>query len=254
MTSIIYRFVSKPNLPDKDVKVVIMSGLHKIFCKKLETLGVNIIKTPAFNSLNTPEKNHADFSCHHLGADLIIIPDKLNNLREKLEKFGFSILISKRELKKDYPNNVLMNCARIDNKIVLNLKTADELIINYCKENYIELIHVNQGYTKCSTAVINTNSIITSDPTIYKAAIKIGMDVLKIQPGYIRLDGYDYGFIGGCCGFISKNKLAFTGNIKFHPEHKKIEKFITDRNIEIINLSDGELIDIGGILPVIEST
>ena len=93
-------------------------------------------------------------------------------------------------------------------------------------------------------------SIITSDMSVYDKAGKKGVDVLLIEKGHIDLNGYDYGFIGGASGLISKNKLAFTGNVKLYPDYEAIKNFCNDRGVEIISLSEKKLYDYGSLFRV----
>ncbi len=76
------------------------------------------------------------------------------------------------------------------------------------------------------------------------------MDILKITPGYVNLEGYEYGFLGGACGMIGKGKLAFTGSIQNHPDYSDMKSFCDQKKVELISLTDGPLLDIGGILPL----
>ena len=78
------------------------------------------------------------------------------------------------------------------------------------------------------------------------------IDVLQISAGDIELDGYAYGFIGGCCGFIDKSTLAFSGNISLHRDFADIRDFAGNYHIKLHSLTNGKLYDIGGILPVKE--
>lgn len=107
-------------------------------------------------------------------------------------------------------------------------------------------------YSRCSVCVINENAIITDDISVFTAAQNFLSDVLFISKGSIRLDGYDYGFIGGCCGKIDKNKIAFNGRIDSHKDYKLIIDFITKHGVDCIELNNNVLTDIGGILPLIE--
>ena len=96
-------------------------------------------------------------------------------------------------------------------------------MLEFAENEGLNVINVNQGYSGCSVCVINDSAIITDDESIFTAAQNFLNDVLLIQKGSIRLNGYNYGFIGGCCGKISKNKLStqdfrqeFTGGVCVH--------------------------------------
>jgi hypothetical protein len=76
--------------------------------------------------------------------------------------------------------------------------------------------------------------------------IKYGLNCLYISPKEILLPGHLHGFIGGCMG-VYKNTVFLTGNLKHHPEGKKLDSFLQERNYNIINLYDGKFFDGGGI-------
>ena len=134
--------------------------------------------------------------------------------------------------------------------MICNTKTAYKPALKLLKEKII--LHTNQRYAKCCCAVVGENALITSDNGIYKICLANKIDVLKISVGDILLDGYAYGFIGGCCGFISKNTLAFSGNVKLHKNYTDIRDFARNYHVELYSLTNGKLYDIGGILPIKE--
>ena len=78
--------------------------------------------------------------------------------------------------------------------------------------------------------------------------------MLKILPGCIRLPGYGYGFIGGCCGKLDAATMAFAGDVLTHPDGRKILSFLERHGVCCRNLlPEGEkLLDIGSILPLMQ--
>ena len=109
----------------------------------------------------------------------------------------------------------------------------------------------NQGYAKCSCAIINENTVITADRSIANALDNFA-DVLLIKPGDIELPGYEYGFIGGCCGRLDKDKLAFYGDPYRHSSGREIVSFIEKHDCEPVSLKNGNLFDFGGFIPLFE--
>jgi len=112
---------------------------------------------------------------------------------------------------------------------------------------------VKQGYAACSAAAVDGYSIITADKAIAEAAGSRGYQALVISPGGIRLDGYDYGFIGGCCGLLDEKTLAFTGRLSSIKDGERIKGFCASRGVSVIELTDEPMKDIGGIIPLLES-
>ena len=248
------KFVDSPNLPKFKVKKVIVAGLRSDIYNNLKKLKIDTINIMPCPNLYKLESTHADMQCHHLNKNEIVISRDNTYLYKQLKNLGLDIKYSNKYLRKNYPYCSILNAARVNNYLFANAKYIDNTILENCLKNNIEIINVSQGYTKCSIAIIDSNSIITADDSIYKAAKIKNIDVLKIRPGYIELPGYNYGFIGGTCGLIDKNKIVFTGNILLHPDYKKIKNFIEGKNIEIICLNNKHLLDVGGILPITEQS
>ena len=119
-------------------------------------------------------------------------------------------------------------------------------MLDYCKNNGIKTVNVNQGYARCSTLIVAQNAAITADKSIEKALKSNGAEALLISEGNIRLEGFDYGFIGGA-SCTDEKTVYFFGNVKKHPDYEKIKAFCDryNSNIEIL-CEDEPLTDIGG--------
>jgi len=149
-------------------------------------------------------------------------------------------------LSSGYPNHIKYNIAKVGNRIICKYDSiARELKVHFEQMDY-EIIDVKQGYSKCSTAIVDENTIITSDKGIYNAVIKSGIDALLIAPGHIALEGLDYGFIGGCCVAFD-DLVFFSGDISKHPDYKSIETFVHARN-KRLEYTDTELRDYGSFI------
>jgi hypothetical protein len=243
-------FVHHPNLPDSDVALVAMSDTYQELTDAVRRLGIDIITVKPYPKLGKPVSSHADMLLHHLGEDQTVIADGEEYLKNQLMPYGFHVTMSNICISNEYPDDILLNAARVGNKLFANCSALDKIIMDYCNNQGIHVIPVKQGYAKCSMVVLDESSIITADPSIANAAGATGLDVLRITPGFVELKGYDYGFLGGACGKISKDILAFTGSVQSHPEYKKIEAFCSSKMIKIYSLTNSALIDIGGIIPL----
>lgn len=212
------------------MKALLMSDLYPYFCRSLEKKGYKIIPTKKINAFLEPEQRHADMQ------ELII-----QNRRFRIEE-------CQRPVAKDYPQNVRLNCLFLGGKLYGKIDAADASVLDFCLERKIPLVHVKQGYTRCSSLVIGDNAVITADKSIAKALKADGAEVLSIQPGHIRLEGFEYGFIGGA-GFFDNGTTYFFGNIKKHPDYERIKVFCAEYNskIEILNREE-QLTDIGGVV------
>ncbi len=240
--------IKNPNLPTGEVSTVAISCEANNAIVTLNSLGIETFIIKNNPLLPKPICNHADLQLLHLCENRILISDE-HLCAGDLNK-EFSIKVADGLTGNEYPKDVRLNCKIIGNNIFLNIKTIAKEIIDFAESVNLNIINVNQGYTGCSICVINESAIITDDESIYRAAQNFLNDVLLISKGSIRLYGYDYGFIGGCCGKISENKLAFNGRIESHTDKYLIIDFLSNHNIETVELTDEPLTDIGGIIPL----
>lgn len=76
--------------------------------------------------------------------------------------------------------------------------------------------------------------------------------MLLISSGDIKLEGYDYGFIGGASGKISDNTVVFFGNAEMHPCYSSIRELCLKNKIGIkILCKNMPLTDVGGIVKIL---
>lgn len=247
-------FIEKPNLPEKNVKVVLIDGrIDRGIEEGLFGLGITPVKTGLHTGLYDAVSFHPDMLFHHLGGTAIVhAPGVESRVLESLARYGFELIQGATELSPEYPKNIAYNAARVGNFVVHNLKYTDKILLEELEKRKLKFIHVNQGYAKCSIAVVDSASIITSDAGIARAVEKEGIEVLLIEPENIVLPGLDRGFIGGSSGLVSSGKLAFSGCFESLKAKDKIKEFFVKKGLESISLSNGPIIDIGSILPLIE--
>lgn len=239
-----------PFIPKKMGNTVIVDGRvsEEIF-KNLKNLNLNIIPTIKCKEVPEPISYHPDIVLHPINHKTIIVaPNVFDYYNIKLSKLGIKVIEGETILGKDYFNHIAYNVGRIGKFVIHNLKHTDEKLKYYLKKENLDFIHVNQGYTKCSIAIVNKKAIITADRPIYNKLKELGIDVLLIEPGYIELEGYTYGFIGGTNGNLSNKIIVLSGRLKEHPDKYKILKFLKKYNTKIIWLSNENIIDIGTII------
>ncbi|PRR82890.1 DUF6873 family GME fold protein [Clostridium vincentii] len=215
----------------------------------LINLGCDPIKVPKCCDVYDAINGHVDIQLNiidKLNKHIIVqkhIPKDFLNI---LKLNGIKYTLSKEELGKFYPSNIMLNALILENYFVHNLNYTDENLIK--NQGSKISVNVNQGYTKCSVLPIGNNAIITNDKGIYKTMTKENMDVLLIPPGDILLPSLDYGFIGGTGGMISENKLALFGQLEHYCFGNDIYKFLYKYDIEAIPLKRGKLVDRGSLL------
>ncbi len=165
-----------------------------------------------------------------------------------LEEYGYEIILSNSVPDNFYPKDILFNMALIGNNVIGNIPFCDSSATDHLSKNGYKLCSVKQGYAKCSTAIIGDKAIITADKNIKETAHGLGIDVLMINNSEaIKLDGYDYGFIGGACGYYD-GTLYFCGDIALHPAYPEISAFCKKHSTLLCSLSNEQLYDVGSIL------
>lgn len=238
-----------PNLPQENAKIVVMSTNNKELVNRVEELGIKVLSSENLSKLLIFEQYHADLQFLHYNKDTVFVLKECTSLKENLKKYFPNVIEISKNIDKDYPNNVMLNCVVLNDKLICNTKTIANEVLQMAIKDNLKIINVNQGYTKCSTCIVNENAIITSDKSIYKSC-RNEMDVLLIRQGYIELPENDYGFIGGSSFKYNRNTLVFTGNIKLHPDYESIKSFAQNHNVELFSLTENTMIDIGSIIPI----
>lgn len=228
---------------------VILSGEYLEYAERLSQRGYHVIFTEELPQLIEYERSHADMQCLILD-DTAFILKECPCLAEQLKSI-YHVVFTDNDVGGKYPANVRLNAAVVGKTVIANMKALDVQVVRYCENHGYRMIHVNQGYAKCSCAIVSDNAIITADNGIYNSLEETNIEVLKIRQGRVRLDGAEYGFIGGDSGLdICDNNrtLYFAGDIQTHSDYQQIRQFCEKHNTQIVSLTDSELVDIGGIL------
>lgn len=246
------RFVKTPYLPQNNVSVLIGGSMLNPYEKTLNELGIDIIFTSDNALFDSSLKSHADLYVNYYTEGKIVIDSSQFGIINHLQSEGLSVIYSNEPVIKEYPYDCRLNCLIIDDIIICNKAVTDSTLIKFADEKGLKIISVKQGYCKCSVLPVERNAFITDDTGIYSSLKSGGFDVLQVEKGSVALKGYNYGFIGGCGGKISKSQIVFCGNIKQHSNYQDIKCFLRNYNIEAVSLSDGELTDVGSIIPIIE--
>lgn len=212
----------------------------------LSKLNCNIIKCVPSPKLYDAICGHPDILLHFTDNNTVIIhKDTTENFEASLSSLKLKVIRSEKALIDKYPEDIILNGVNTNKLFMHNLANTDPLLLERVTGK--TLINVKQGYTKCSTVILNDNAFITSDNSIYKALSSNDCDVLLIKPGNISLPGLNYGFIGGTCGMFDSNTLVFYGSLEYHPEKQEIINFLHKYNINPVYLSNGPLVDRGSI-------
>lgn len=232
------RMVKNPNLPENEVTALAIGDKYiPLFSSFFSTRNIELLPIPENPFVDTRLSSHADLTLLHLNANMFMAA---GSLYIPLPVSCSSIL----RIQNINPDSALNICVIGDYAICCE-KTAAII------PSWLKIIYVKQQYARCSVCIVDDHSIITADHGIAQRCSGL-LDVLEIQPGFIELPGFDYGFIGGCSFKLSAHELAFTGTLDSHPDKEKILSFLAERFVEPVYLSDGPLLDIGSAVPVQE--
>ena len=169
------------------------------------------------------------------------------NIDERITH-ALSQRVGKKDVGHKYPETIPYNAVGVGDLLVHNLKYTDEKILELYENisNDSVLINVNQGYTRCNLLALDEKNFITSDFGIKKALEENGCNVFYVDPHQIALPGHEHGFFPGCCGLVD-DTVVVCGALKHLKECKELKKFIRRNGMKIIELYDGELVDVGSI-------
>ena len=250
-----FTITTKDDLPT----IIADSRMPEEAKKSLKKLGNVLFINPTsvtYNSISS----HPDIFFFQKDDALIYAPNAPKRIIKELKKRKIKLIEGKKEVGKKYPETVPYNAVGIGNLLIHNLKHTDETILS----SYENHINVNQGYTRCNLLALNENAFITSDVGIFNAVNSQQTtdnslypheslvetygrtSVLYIDPKQIKLEGQKNGFFPGCCG-VWKNNLIVCGSTKNLKEKAELDKFLKDNNFNLIELYDGDLIDVGSI-------
>ena len=224
----------------------ILSTKYPKFSDKLREYGYEIIPSETIPCQMPYERDHADLQCLIL-HDTAFVLSCCKRLIKALSS-DYQVIPSGDRFNGSYPDNTCLSAVQCGDKLIGRIASLDENIKEYCRNNSMELINVNQGYAKCSCVPIADNAIITADKGIINSLKHTEINVLLIGKGSVRLEGATCGFLGGASGYDrDKKTVYFCGDIEHHPDADRIKDFCKTYGTNIISLSDDQLTDIGGI-------
>ena len=177
---------------------------------------------------------------------LICANEVFADYQNLLSPYGVRLVQGKSRLRRDYPKDIAYNVLHTTVGAFAKFDSTDSQIMNFLEKHHVQKHNVNQGYARCST-VSFASAVITADAGIEKAGLAAGLSVLKVQPGFVLLPGYQYGFLGGASGIIDDDTIAFFGDLSSHPDGEAIRKFIHAKGYSLCEIAGQPLIDIGTI-------
>lgn len=235
--------------------LIIDERMRDIEKQTLQRLGYELIEIKKSTKIYSEISSHVDIFACKVKNKIIAEKHVYDILKNKLKKY--IIIQGNSVIQNVYPKDINYNVCIVGNKAIHNFKYTDSQIVQELKKNKFELINVKQGYSNCSIAVIDENSIILNDKGLYNNLKDSGLDILFLDymPDIKLLnENGKYsemnGFIGGAIARIDDNIVVF-GDLNKVDNKSYIRKIIEKKNLNIIDFSGLDVIDYGGIIEVI---
>lgn len=226
------------------MKLLISHKSKKEFKDFLNKLNISYVETIDNPNLDKRIADHPDLSVFVLDKNNIIVDKYLYSYYK--DKFKNINIIKGESVKSNYPFDSIYNIVKLNNYYIHNDYTESK-IVKYFNDNNYNFIKVKQGYTRCSSIVLN-NSIMTADYGIYKK-LKNKVDTVLLNQEEIELDGFENGFLGGTCGMIDGKCIIFNGDISLLQSYDIINRKCDEENIQIF-YPKCELLDTGSIMQI----
>ncbi len=214
----------------------------------LRELGLNPLYLPDNPMLDPRLAGHADLSVFPAGERMWLSPQlKGTEIHEMLHEFGYFVDFPNISEGILHPADARLNLCAVGKHLFFSPKASAPEIVEFLtiSEGY-QPIPVKQAYLRCAMLPVDEDSLITADPGVAKAARAAGLQVLRIEPGHVALEGFAYGFLGGAGFLLPEQKLAvLTGRLDRHPGKGRIEAFLRERGLALHILTDEPIFDIG---------
>lgn len=220
----------------------------------LKNLGYEFIEIKKSTNVYPEISSHVDIFACKVKDKIVVEKSAYKMLKNKLNNDENILISGETMISYDYPNDIKYNVCIVGNKAIHNFKYTDSKIISELNKSNFEIINVKQGYSNCSIAVIDENSIILSDKGLYNSLKNRGIDMLFLDyiPNIKLLnENGEYsqknGFIGGAISRIGDNIVVF-GDLDKIDYYCNIRKFIESRNLKIIDFEGLDVVDYGGVI------
>lgn len=230
---------------------VVDHRIPDLAAQALESRGFSLLRLPPHPNLDPPIASHPDMLLFFAPDAVFCTEEYYAAARRELDALtsqtGLLLRRLPHRIHSPYPQDILLNAAPVGRHLFCLFKhTAAALRTHPAYQT----VNVRQGYAKCSVIPVGEHALITADPSIARAAEAEHLDVLQICGGHVALNGYGYGFLGGCTSYSPYrdfDTLLFCGDLDQHPNAKEIRQFCNAHQKQTVSLSNEPLYDVGTI-------
>ena len=212
----------------------------------LERAGFVVIPVPVCHRLDPRLEGHPDLQIFVAHGCAFVHPDTDDEFVNRCSSYA-RVIRCAAPLGAEYPHDCSFNIAFTGKAALCRERLLPPEIGDFFEERGIRIVDIPQGYAKCSIIVVDEESIITEDEGIRKNAERNGIEVHMVRKGFISLDGFPHGFIGGISG-LHGDTVYLSGDITHHPDHEKIFALIAGKGKRYELLSPLPATDIGSII------
>jgi len=228
------------------MNIIFLSELaENVMIESMRNRGT-VILIPKDDRFDPKISSHPDLVISMIDDTLIVDENVHTSIFKQLDELGVPYVLGNSTLGAVYPQDIAYNTVITKDYLIHKLANTNPLLYLHSKYSNKTLIPVKQGYTKCSTVVAGDDLLITSDQGIYHATKDL-LSTLKIHPGHVLLDGYEFGFLGGASGVI-EDTVVFHGDLSKHPDFLSIVSFLEKEGKKVLYFEAFPLTDIGSIL------
>jgi len=188
---------------------------------------------------------HPDIFFHQIAGKLVLAPNLPEKHKEATKSQGIDYVSGEQDVGSKYPASSAYCAVSTPKLLIHNFRNTDAVITTLGED--ADLIHVDQGYTRCNLLALDDDHFISSDDKIKRVFDRFDKECLYVDPRNIVLEGFSHGFFGGCAGIHDK-KIFIIGSLANCPDLEAIMAFVKAMNYEIVELYNGPLIDGGSIL------
>ena len=244
--------ICEPNLPHGRVRRAFISGIMPDYLvSELNDMGVITYKLGKSDNMHGELAYHPDLLINNYrkGSWLCEFNAKYIEVDDMIRPLIYE---SENILSDLYPGDCLFNNFRLHGNLFCGM-AVDHLIESCAAYDDVIVCKVPQNYTKCSTIIVSERAAITIDKGLGKEMRHRGIDVLSLpDDGAIKLRGYSTGLLGGCAAKLDEDLLAFTGDLGGYKYGDDITDFCKNHHVDTFSLTDQQMYDYGGILPITE--
>lgn len=231
----------------KEIIYLSSNELSREVRDKANEMGISLIGIPRCEYLPEPTSHHPDMLFYRLSDGALITDrryyDHNRKFFERIAQYR-EIKTSIADISKVYPADIRYDILNIDGVIYGRTDMACPEAVQEARR----IVQVKQGYARCSVLYAG-DCAVTADEGLCKALNEDGIDVLKITPGNIELEGYGTGFIGGASAYIKElDTVLFFGDLSAHPDGDNIFEFLSSRGHKVKFVPEVKLSDYGGFV------